>query len=50
MTDNVQLLIFEYYDGSKKEFMQDLLSITTLKKSTQEKLFTYLKRDKVKKY
>ena len=35
MTDNAQHLIFvRYYDGSKKEFMQDLVGVTTLKKRT----------------
>ena len=36
MTDSAQLLIFvRYYDGSKKEFKQGLLGVTTLKKRTQ---------------
>ena len=36
MTDKVQLLIFvRYYDVSKKEFMQDLLGVTTLKNRSQ---------------
>ena len=36
MTDNAQLLIFvRYYDGNRKEFMQDLLGVTTLTKRTQ---------------
>ena len=36
MTDNAQLLIFlRYYDGNRKEFMQNLLSVTTLTKRTQ---------------
>ena len=36
MTDNAQYLIFvRYHDGSKKEFMQDLIGVTTLKKQIQ---------------
>ena len=36
MTDNAQHLIFgRYYDGSKKEFTEDFLGVTTLKKRTQ---------------
>ena len=36
MIDNAQLLIFvRYYDGNRKEFMQDLLGVTTLTKRTQ---------------
>ena len=45
MTDNAQHLIFgRYYDGSKKEFMQDLLGVTTLKKRTQggEDIYAFL--------
>ena len=43
MTDNAQLLIFvRYYDGSKKELMQDLLGVTTLKNVLKEKIFMHL--------
>ena len=44
MTDNAQHLIFgRYYDGSKKEFMQDMLGVTTVKKRTQgEDVYAFL--------
>ena len=44
MTDNAQLLIFvRYYDENRKEFMQDLLGVTTLTKRTQgEDIYAYL--------
>ena len=36
VTDNAQHLIFvRYYDGSKREFMQELLVVATLEKRTQ---------------
>ena len=36
MTGNAQHLIFgQYYDGSKKDFMQNLLGVTAIKKRTQ---------------
>jgi len=45
MTDNAQLMVFaRYYDGSKKEFMQDLLGVIALKGRTQgEDIYEALK-------
>ena len=39
-TDNVQLMVFaKYYNAGVKEFCQDLMEVTNLKKGHVERLF-----------
>ena len=42
MTNNSQLIVFvRYYDESKKEFIEDLLGVTALKKTQGKDIYEY---------